>query len=367
MTLSPVRATPAEWAAGGPRARLRRWIGIGAATLAVGVALGWAGSTVLTPSGDVLESTGFTYVEVARGEVSSRINLNAVASWVPVPVGTNRAQGVVTSVEVGPGEEVSTGTTIFTVNLRPVVVAQGGVPGFRALATGTSGTDVAQLQGMLTALGFYSGPADGKFGWQTRQAVSEWQASLGLARDGVVRDGDIVFVPSLPTRISLDEDVKRGSQLGGGEQGILGLPTEPTFSVPVTDVQATLMPLGTRVEITSPSGAVWVAIVVEQRSSEQGGVSLILGGVDGSSICADLCSEVPVTDEARLRSAVVIVEPVEGLIVPSAALLSRADGQIVVVDTEGAAHGVTVIASARGMSVVEGVDAGLRVRIPAEG
>jgi hypothetical protein len=39
----------------------------------------------------------------------------------------------------------------------------------------------------------------------------------------------------------------------------------------------------------------------------------------------------------------------------------------VVVDEEGQELPVTIITSAKGMSVIEGVEAGLRVRVPATG
>ena len=67
--------------------------------------------------------------------------------------------------------------------------------------------------------------------------------------------------------------------------------------------------------------------------------------------------------EIQLR--IVIVESVTGLTVPSAALLSKADGSIVVIDSEGIEYPVTVVTSARGLSIIEGVDAGTRVRVPA--
>jgi hypothetical protein len=72
-----------------------------------------------------------------------------------------------------------------------------------------------------------------------------------------------------------------------------------------------------------------------------------------------------VTGQTLLLSKIVTVETVSGLVVPSAALLSAADGAVSVIDEEGVSHPVTVETSARGMSVVDGVSAGLRVRVPA--
>jgi peptidoglycan hydrolase-like protein with peptidoglycan-binding domain len=347
------------------RLRWLSWLGIGLVVLLVGAGIGWAGATVLTPARDVLDSTAFTYVEVVPGEVGSSINLNTVAEWTPIPVGSNQAAGTVTTVRVAPGDEVKQGSVLYTVNLRPVVIAEGAVPSFRAMANGVRGADVKQLQAMLKARGLYGGAVDGGFGYLTGQAVRAWQKSLGVEADGAVQPGDIVFVPSLPTRVALDAEViKRGAMVSGGEPVVKGLPPEPAFTVPVTDTQAALMPNGTRVEIANGE-LTWEGYVVDQKSDPQAGTTVILAGKDGASICGEECGTIPVTGQTLLLSKIVTVETVSGLVVPSAALLSSADGAVSVVDEEGESHPVTVKTSARGMSVVEGVSAGLRVRVPA--
>lgn len=355
-------------ASGEPISRRRRWLswlGIGLVVLLVGAGIGWAGATVLTPPKDVLDSTAYTTVEVVQGEVGSSINLNTVAEWTPIPVGSNQASGTVTTVNVAPGDEVKQGSVLYTVNLRPVVIAKGAIPSFRSMSNGTSGADVKQLQTMLASLGLYSGARDGGFAYLTGVAVKAWQKKLGVPADGVVQAGDVVFVPSLPTRVALDAEViKRGAAVAGGEPVVKGLPPTPAFTVPVTDTQASLMPNGTRVEIASGSSK-WEGYVSDQVSDPQKGTTVILSGKDGASICGDECGTIPVTGQTLLLSKIVTVETVSGLVVPSAALLSAADGTVSVIDEEGAHHAVTVQTSARGMSVINGVNAGMRVRVPA--
>jgi peptidoglycan hydrolase-like protein with peptidoglycan-binding domain len=348
-----------------PRRRLRN-LAIGVAVLLIGVGLGWAATLVLTPPTDVLDSTKFTYVEVVDGEVGSSITLNSVAEWTPVPAGSNLAAGTVTTINVEPGQEVAPGATLYSVNLRPVVVAQGEIPAFQALAAGVRGADVAQLQGMLSSLGYFSSEANGIFGKSTTLAVKAWQKSLGVSATGVVEPGDIVFVPTLPTRVALDLDVvRRGAVLAGGEPVVLGLPDAPEFSVPVSDSQAALMPAGTRVEITSPNGSIWDAFVVDSEADDRGSISMRLRGEEGTSICGEDCTAVPVIGQTLLLSRVVTVESVTGPTVPSAALLSGANGTLWVIDSTGTRHEVTVETSARGISVIDGVSAGMRVRVPA--
>lgn len=338
----------------------------GVVLVAVGAAAAWAVLTVVRPAEDPLTASPFTYVEVTSGEVGSSINLNTVAEWTTVPVGENRAQGVVTAVTVAAGDEVSQGAVLYFVDERPVVIAQGAVPMYRMIGEKAVGTDVAQLQQLLAALGHYDGGADGEAGWGTITAIKAWQKSLGLEATGTVGVADIIFVPSLPTRVSLDTEViVRGATLVGGESIVKGLPASPSFTIPVTDGQAAMMPTGTRVEVTSPSGTLWEAFVTDQVSStETQTITVNLTGADDTLICLDACAEIPVTGEARLASRIVTVEPVSGLVVPSAALVTSADGTVGVIDKTGTRHSVSVLAAARGMSVIEGVDAGTSVRVP---
>lgn len=353
-----------------PKSRVaKRWVSWAFATailLTVGAAAGWAGAIVLTPPRDVVGNAGFTYVSVSPGEVASSLNFNTVAAWTTTPIAANLAAGTVTSVAVASGQEVSHGTTLYTVNLRPVAIAQGSIPAFRTLQQGTEGADVAQLQQFLVTVGTYEGPVDGDFDYGTGQAVRAWQKLVGIDPDGTMQAGDLVYVPTLPTRIALDsEKVIPGAVLNQGDRVVLGLPSSPTFRIPLTANQSALVPLGTRVVVTGPNGEAWEGFAAEQKSTEMGVDILLAPGEGFASICVDACESIPISDEVSLRSQIIVVESVAGLTVPSAALNTRADGGIVVFDEEGVEHAVSVVASAKGMSVIEGVPAGMRVRVPA--
>ncbi|TFD56752.1 peptidoglycan-binding protein [Cryobacterium suzukii] len=346
--------------------RWARWVTGLLVAVGAGAGVGWAAATALTPPRDVVATTAFTLVEVVAGEVGSSINLNTVAQWTPEPAGSNQAVGTVTSVNVSAGQSVAAGATLYTVNLRPVVIAQGQIPAFRALAQDAAGADVTQLQQALTDLGLYTGAVDGKFGARTKTAVKAWQKALGVPADGVVQPGDVIFVPTLPTQVALDtEIIARGALLAGGENVVRALPPAPVFTVPVGESQAALMPTGTRVEITSIDGGLWEGFVTEQLADETGMIVITLAGKDGALICADACASIPMTEQSLLSSRIVTVESIAGLIVPSAALLSAADGTASVVDNSGVNHPVTVVTGARGMSIIDGVADGTSVRVPA--
>jgi len=323
--------------------------------------------TILQPADDPLTSTKHTYVEVTNGEVGATISLNTVAEWSQSSVGVNQASGIVTSTSVRAGAEVGQGSVLYAVDLRPVSVAEGEVPMFRQIASGAQGADVRQLQEMLRALGHYDGASDGRVEAGTTAAIKRWQQSLNLEKTGVVERGDVIFVPQLPARLALDaEKINRGASLAGGETAVRGLSAHPKFWIPASDGQAALIPAGTVVEVTAPDGQIWKGVAAGQkRDTAANTITVEVTGPDDGVLCQDSCAQVPVLGQTTLPSKVVTVEQASGLVVPSSALVTTASGQVAVVDREGERRPVQVVASAKGMSVISGVDEGIRVRVPA--
>lgn len=350
--------------------RRRGWWRWAFSTAAIGVAaglVGWAGSVVLRPAEDPSTAQMFTYVTVEPGEVGSSLTLNVVAAWEAALAGANQQAGVVTTVAVAPGDEVAAGSVLYSVNERPVVVAQGAIPAYRSIGEGSKGADVAQIQSMLQSLGHYAGRVDGDAGEATVRAIRSWQFSVGMPDTGVVNLGDVIFAPTLPARVSLDTTVvARGATVIGGEPVLNALDASPRFTLAVTESQAAMIPAGTPVEITAPGGAVWSAVAADQQRDEES-QSVVIGlvGIDESIICGNDCAQVPVIGDAPLPAQIETVPSVSGLVVPTAALVTGASGQVAVISEDGERLPVSVTASARGMSLVEGVPRGSRVRIPA--
>lgn len=366
MPSLPVEKMSPSVSAQPPRPRWGVIVLVTIALLAIGAASTWAVVTILRPAEDPLSSTEHTLIAVERGTVGDALTLNTMAEWTQQPIGINRAVGVVTSVPVDAGAEVSSGSVLYTVDLQPVAVAQGAVPMFRTIGPDTTGEDVRQLQEMLHVGGRYDGGIDGLFGDDTREAVSAWQKALGVPVTGVVDVGAVIFVPSLPARVTLDTTViSRGASLSGGESVVRGLSATPAFHIPVTEAQAAMMPAGTRVEMTSPQGQPWEAFTEEQSRNDEGAISVRLVGADGASICGTTCMEIAPTGKTSLKSRIVVVEDVEGLVVPSSALVTDAEGTTAVLDEKGRRVPVKVVTSADGMSVITGAREGMRVEIPA--
>jgi peptidoglycan hydrolase-like protein with peptidoglycan-binding domain len=350
----------------GPRRRWQGWLASAMVLLLAGGVGGWALRTILEPAPDVLASPGFTLVTAQQGEVGQSVRLNASAQWVPEHTAIGHAAGVVTTVDVDTGAPVAAGGVLFTVDLRPVVAAAGEVPAFRDLGVGARGADVAQVQRMLADLGHYPGTADGTFGQAVSNAVRAWQRDLGVTVDGVVRRGDVVFVPDLPARLALPDDLTVGRPLSGGEPVVHVLPDAPEFTIALPDGQARLVATGMAVDVSHDGGSWPAAITAIRQHPETGGQIAVLAHVDGGPVCADECAQVPLGEATLLPSVIHVVPQVAGVVVPASAVVSTSDGQTVVVTAGGELVPVTVEASASGMAVVGGVEAGTQVRTPGQ-
>lgn len=351
------------------RNRGRVWRGVGGVTIAllVGGAAGWSGATVFAPPEQVLESDAFSTVAVTQGEVGSSISLNAVASWSTSPVALNGASGTVTSVDIEPGAVVEVGQRLYSVELRPVVAGQGSIPAYGQIAPGDRGAQVAQLQQFLIDLGYWTGDTRGRYTAGFAVAVRNWQEAAGYPVDAVVQGGDIVWVPQLPARMSLDAEViEKGLIVTAGTGGITALGETPGFQIPMQSSQTRFAPSGTRVIVQAPDGSQWEALAGTQTpdpmSSET--IWVELTAPDGGPVCGDACDLIAAEGQVTLLSEIITVPVESGLVVPASAVTTDASGRAFVVDAEGASHEVTVGQSARGMVLVEGVEEGLQVRVP---
>lgn len=332
------------------------------------VGLGWwGGSVALRPPEDPLADRQPVTYTVDMGSVGRSLRFAAVAEWQLEDLARNAAAGVVTSVEIPPEGQVSSGAVVFSVNLRPVTVATGTVPAFRDLNLRTEGQDVVQLQRFLADTGFYGGQIDGIFGDVMQAAVRSWQRSLDLDDDGVVRRGDLIFVPELPARIILSEDVTVGASLSGGEAVLRRVLDEVQFRIPLGSEQLDLVPLSADVEVIHGKSS-WDARVADVSESEASGeVSLILEGPDGGTVCGEDCQAVPIRGQTRFPAEIIVVPETTGPVVPTAALRSLQDGSTVVTLEDGSQVPVAVLGSSDGLAVVDGVEVGQALLLPVVG
>ncbi len=299
--------------------------------------------------------------QVVEGSVGSTVRLIARGAWDGTPVAANPAAGVITSVDLGTGGQVSPGDVVYNVDQRPVSAAAGTVPSFRDLAPGSSGQDVRQLQELLVALGLYEEEVDGVYGTGMAAAVVAWQESLGLTGDGAVLQGDLIVVPELPARLVPTADIRPGAVVVGGEPALAAVGDGPTFLVELPAGEPPVVSASSGV-VVDPDGQRWEALVSGMAETPTGEPALTLTGADGGSVCGEDCGEaVPLGEAALYPVEITVVPTTTGPMVPVAALQpDGADGWMVRL-ADGGESPVTVLAAANGWAVVEGLAVGEEV------
>jgi len=311
-------------------------------------------------------ATPVTYTVVEQ-TISRSLRFTAIAEWDLVVLPAGGQEGIVTTVNFDPGESLGAGRVLFTVGLRPVIVAQGLVPSFRDMSGGMRGADIAQLQELLRELGYLDGRADGVFGASTEAAVLAFQRGLDVPEDGVVRRGDLLFVSDLPTRLVPTERLFVGSSLTGSDPAVAMLPPAPSIVIPLSPDQRGLVPANGKVTVAYPGG-VWHGVIARaiERADEAGATyELVLEDPDGGALCGGECDRwVPPGMRSSFDAEVDVVPETVGPVVPTAALITAPDGSTTVERADGTRITVQVIASTAGVAVVEGIDVGDQVILP---
>lgn len=339
------------------------------AALGVAATAGWAAgrATFVPPQAETVAAVVQLHT-VSEDTVGSSLALTAVAQWRSAPLVGGDVAGKVTGMTAAPGAVVDQGSVLFSVDLRPVVVAAGEVPAFRALDSTVEGPDVAQLQRMLIAQGHLASAADGKFRSSTTQAVRAWQKALGAPVTGSVPLGDIVFVPELPARITFEDDVRVGALLSPGDAVLRAVEPAPAFTLQVSPDQRSVVPeVGDPVRVTL-GDTVLDALVASSQAADDGALLFTLTAPDGGPVCPGPCDAVPFDGQEHRAPATVLLSPeVTGPAVPLSALATAAGGGAYVVLADGSRAPVTVRAQDGSRAVVDGIAVGASVRLFAEG
>lgn len=343
----------------------RRWVAATAWVCAVVVAAGagvWAGRATFSPPQVPAESQAATVYTVTEGTVGRSMSFPVAARWADTPLATGAAEGTITSMIVQPGTTVSAGDVLYSVDLRPVTIAQGDYPAFRDLSEGSEGADVRQLKTFLAAKGYLTGTQDAKFTAATTSAVKRWQKAVGVAVDGTVQAGDLVYATALPTRVTLSADVVVGAVITPGTPVASALAAAPDFVVTLAAEQAQLVPTSGPVKVQA-NDVVWDA-VISSATTDADGLHLALTAPDGGPVCGADCALVPITAGAAIYTAQIVVVPdATGPVVPAAAVGVAADGSTYVRGEDGTSIPVTVQASGDGRAVVSGIAVGDRVAL----
>ncbi len=293
--------------------------------------------------------------QVEKRTLSATVSQGGILTYRARSDGTpysviNQAQGTYTELP-GLGRVISQGHVLYRVNDRPVVLLRGSTPAYRTLSAGVSGPDVTEVNADLVALGYATRsqlhPSSAFFGSATTTAVEKLQAALGVARNGSLALGQVVFEPTDVRVTSVS------AQLGGrtqpGETVLQATSTTRQVQVALAASQQTTMAVGDKVTITLPDNRTTRGVVASvatvatcPSSSGAGGAgsgaaapgtdSCSTGGSGSSTptIAVDVSfSDRAATgkwDQAPVQVGIITASVPDAVVVPVAALLAQAGG-----------------------------------------
>ena len=252
-----------------------------------------------------------------------------------------------------PGEIVAPDHRLLALDGKPVVLMNGSVPMYRALASGVSdGPDVREFEADLVADGYDPYRAitvDDHFSAATTAAVNRWKKAHGLTQNGQVELGRIAFLPGVRRVTTLDVHIGQVLPPGSSSPMMATTGRRKVATVQLDASRQTEVAVGQHVDVTLPSENVVRGVItnvgrVAQSSGDSNGDG---NGNSTSGPGAAPQATVPVTIELRherklppLDQAPVTVAFAQSiqrnvLSVPVSALLATAGGHYAV-DVVGA-------------------------------
>jgi peptidoglycan hydrolase-like protein with peptidoglycan-binding domain len=320
-----------------------------------------SGRAVLTPVDAPEVTEGPVIFTVEARTLERSVVLGGEASWMAVATWVLRRGGTVTTLpdDVAALEE---GSVVATLDLEPVILAQGEIPAFRELGIGATGEDVAQLQGFLLRQGDLASGVDGAFRSGTEQAVRRWQRRVGAPVSGVVRVGDVIWVSRLPATFAFGDAIRVGAILASGEVLLDELDVAPVIVLRTSAEQVNLLPVDPDVVVRSGDHA-WEGVLGSGVRTDSG-IEYPIHDVSGGPVCGQDCTSLPLQGRTEVDIEVISTPTTTGPAVPQAAIITDASGETFVRAVGGGRVDIRILASSLGMSVVEGLDIGQRVLLP---
>ncbi|MFG2294517.1 peptidoglycan-binding protein [Streptomyces sp. NPDC048603] len=369
------RGDPAPARPGRRRHRTRRPTKVTAAVLVLAAA-GAGTVAVLAPDrsgsagGKAADGLPPATVEVLRQTLTDTRSADARLGFGTERTAFGRLPGTLTRLP-GPGTEINRGQALYAVDNQPVVVLYGSLLAYRALAKGSEGPDVRQLEENLSALGYSGFTPDEEYTGATAKAVRRWQDDLGLKKTGTVEPGSVVFTADAIRVAGLKAEP--GEQTGPGRSVLTYTGTARAVTAELDSSDRRLAEQGGPVKVTLPDGAVVGGTITE--------VSTVSKPAEGQKKAetklrvivvpagAEAREAVRAYDEAGVHVAFTADTRENVLTVPVSALLALAEGGFgveLVKGTTSAYLPVTTGLFAEGRVEISGsgISQGVRVGVP---
>ncbi|NEG89240.1 hypothetical protein GFD25_04340 [Bifidobacterium aerophilum] len=256
------------------------------------------------------------------------------------------ATGTITQLPVA-GKQINTGEQVYEMDGVSVPLFHGERPFWRTLQTDVSdGPDVTQLERNLAELGFFGGEPDAHFDWMTREAVRQWQRSLGLtgdAADGMFQPASVAVAPSAPIRITQVKAKLGESNVSPASYTNVTLHVEATL----TATQAATFKAGDKAQVVLPDNT---TIDATLAAVDQGGQST---GTDGQTTSPSARIDFPDQSQVAKFGPVSV-----NLVIPNASASANTETLIVPV--------TAIVASAGNTYAVDVVRGDMLIRVPVE-
>jgi hypothetical protein len=324
---------------GSPRRHLWHWITAAAAILLI--AIGVVAVTDPFKSGHTAangvqdNSYPTSIATVTRQSLSSQSEVGATLGYAGSYTAIGQIRGTVTALPYV-GQLVSNGQSLYSVDGSPVVLLYGSTPAYRTLTSGTSGTDVQQLNSDLVSLGYVTSaelsPTSDEFGYWTAVGVEKLQAALGETQSGTLALGQAVFLPTALRVTTIS------ATLGGPVNGAVlqGTSTTRQVTIALDAAEQSEVKVGDHVTISLPDNQTTPGVV-----SSVGTVAVASSNGGSPTVTVEVTPTDPEAtgafDQAPVEVLITAGTVNDALVVPIDALLALATGGYAVEEVEASA------------------------------
>jgi hypothetical protein len=304
------------------------------AAIAVGGAAAVAAAVLVAGGGDeappVRAATADTATAtVERRDLVDRESVDGTLGYAGAAPLAAGAAGTVTALPE-PGQVVERGRSLYELDGEPAAwLVYGELPAWRDFAPGMEdGEDVRQLERNLRALGHDPDrdmTIDDEWTWATTAAVQRFQEQRGLAEDGTLARGEVVFRPGRArvgeVRAALGQPVAPGAEIAQLST------TRREVTVDLDATRQSLAREGDGVVVEMPDGR-----TVRGRIAEVGKVAEQPPGEDAEptiEIVVELrgrAARGSGFDQAPVEVGFAAERRKDALVVPVTALLARSGG-----------------------------------------
>lgn len=183
---------------------------------------------------------GALLVPVTSAELVASTSVGVVLEAAPGREVLSQGTGLVTAAPVV-GATLDNGDEAMGIDGRSVRAMVSTSPLWRDLAAADKGADVALVQEYLSALGYYTGTADGVFGASLQRAVAAFNKDAGLApTTKAFLVSSVIWIGPQPQTVSAVV-LSEGAQIAPGDVVFTGPPrmssvlvTEPSGGIAAT-------------------------------------------------------------------------------------------------------------------------------------